>query len=482
MMEDWTDIIGEELENISEPLPADDWNVLQQKYAAARRRRKAAVFAWIGGAASAAAAVALALLLIRPAETVLQEQSLVADAQSEMEIPVMSDSTEVIPEEPVAEEVQVHDVLTPVASKKSTAPKFVPLSKILEYIRRSESDAVLFAEAESDDMIQVVQDNVDNDDLDALQGSVAGISVRGVGSAKAKPSVYVVDGVVVSADEVLAIDPADIESMEVIQDASPAIYGSRAANGVVVITTKRDEYMTLYTVGTSRRKPSFGVSGAGGLTGGGFGRMAFEPAGDLMAPPLDSNPSDCQPEPDEPIDTAMAGGNVPAGMSIKKVKSAYTDSYEHNMPVSVGVSARFRLTRRFSINTGLNYTLYSSTRERWYSATGKTERDKQNVHYLGIPVRCDWQLVNRKKFSFYMGVGAQVDKCIYASVGDERLYEKDFLFSLTGAAGIQYNFTNKIGLYLEPDVSFRLNNGSLETYRYDNPAVISARAGLRFNF
>mgnify|MGYP003300699333 CR=1 FL=1 len=66
MMEDWTDIIGEELGNISEPLPADDWNVLQQKYAAARRRRKAAVFAWVGGVASAAAAVALALLLIRP--------------------------------------------------------------------------------------------------------------------------------------------------------------------------------------------------------------------------------------------------------------------------------------------------------------------------------------------------------------------------------------------------------------------------------
>ena len=40
MMEDWTDIIGEELESIEEPLPADDWSVLQQKYAAARRREK----------------------------------------------------------------------------------------------------------------------------------------------------------------------------------------------------------------------------------------------------------------------------------------------------------------------------------------------------------------------------------------------------------------------------------------------------------
>ena len=45
-MEDWTDIIGEELENIEEPLPADDWSVLQQKYAAAQRKKRATAFAW----------------------------------------------------------------------------------------------------------------------------------------------------------------------------------------------------------------------------------------------------------------------------------------------------------------------------------------------------------------------------------------------------------------------------------------------------
>ena len=66
MMKDWTDIIGEELENIEEPLPADDWSVLQQKYAASRRKKRAAAFAWAGGFASAAAAAALVLLLARP--------------------------------------------------------------------------------------------------------------------------------------------------------------------------------------------------------------------------------------------------------------------------------------------------------------------------------------------------------------------------------------------------------------------------------
>ena len=47
MMKDWTDIIGEQLSNMSGTLPADDWKVLQQKYLSSRRRaRRAAAFRW----------------------------------------------------------------------------------------------------------------------------------------------------------------------------------------------------------------------------------------------------------------------------------------------------------------------------------------------------------------------------------------------------------------------------------------------------
>ena len=76
MMEDWTDIIGEELENIEEPLPADDWSVLQQKYAAAQRKKRAVAFAWAGGITSVAAAIALVLMLVRPdSSTVMPDSS-----------------------------------------------------------------------------------------------------------------------------------------------------------------------------------------------------------------------------------------------------------------------------------------------------------------------------------------------------------------------------------------------------------------------
>lgn len=97
----------------------------------------------------------------------------------------------------------------------------------------------------------------------ALQGRAAGVSVtqnsgapgggisvniRGINSLNGNEPLYVVDGVALSGQTdsntsaLTAINPSDIVSMEVLKDASAtAIYGSRASNGVVMITTRRGE-------------------------------------------------------------------------------------------------------------------------------------------------------------------------------------------------------------------------------------------------
>ena len=94
----------------------------------------------------------------------------------------------------------------------------------------------------------------------ALQGQVAGLTVlsnTGEPSASATMTIrgtnsinsgtaplYILDGVAISASDFNTINPADIESMSVLKDASStSIYGARAANGVVVITTKRGRNM-----------------------------------------------------------------------------------------------------------------------------------------------------------------------------------------------------------------------------------------------
>lgn len=97
----------------------------------------------------------------------------------------------------------------------------------------------------------------------ALQGKAAGVQVttnsgtpgggisvaiRGTNSLNGNEPLYVIDGVAVegqtnnNTSALASINPADIVNMEVLKDASAtAIYGSRASNGVVIITTRRGE-------------------------------------------------------------------------------------------------------------------------------------------------------------------------------------------------------------------------------------------------
>ena len=118
----------------------------------------------------------------------------------------------------------------------------------------------------------------------ALQGTVSGVRVQTLsGQPGAAPRIivrggtsindpngaqplYVVDGVI--RDDIQGINPMDIESMQVLKDAaSTAIYGSRASNGVVILTTKTgkagDTKVTYrYTIGTSQLRKKYDLLSA----------------------------------------------------------------------------------------------------------------------------------------------------------------------------------------------------------------------------
>ena len=407
MMEDWTDIIGEELESFEAPLPADDWSVLQQKYAAAQKRKKAAAFAWAGGLTSVAAAVALVLLLVRPDVTsVIPEQT-----------------ASVIPD-------PIGDLTESVAETLPSTEEIVPIDS------------------------NVVERTIDT-------------VLRVAPSVQKKTSVPV-DVVKAPVDDVLIADaytqPTGTFGFEDFPEEEPR---------------------------RKRRPISIGVSGATSdspvmnIVRADLAPDAPEDSGNLEIPggseypdwPGGSDPM----EPDSPGDSVAVESPQPT-MTMMKTKGSYSDSYQHEIPVSFGISARYFFTDRISINTGLNYTRYKSLRTRHFSGTSRLQKDWQYAHYLGIPVRLDYMAVNKKHFNMYFGAGLQMDKCVYAKVGDERLHEKQLLFGVNGSMGLQVNIVPMVGLYFEPEVTYALNKGSIETFRSDEPFVVTVRGGLRFNF
>lgn len=100
-----------------------------------------------------------------------------------------------------------------------------------------------------------------SDALEAIQGRAAGVQIitatgspsanaeiriRGIGSPNGTSPLYVVDGF--PMDDINYISPGDISSIEILKDASAcAIYGSRGANGVVIVSTKKGSSGSLKT-------------------------------------------------------------------------------------------------------------------------------------------------------------------------------------------------------------------------------------------
>lgn len=74
-------------------------------------------------------------------------------------------------------------------------------------------------------------------------GQRAAIKIRGIGSiSQDTEPLYVIDGMPVDKEAIVTLNSSDIESLQVLKDASAtAIYGARGANGVILINTKRGE-------------------------------------------------------------------------------------------------------------------------------------------------------------------------------------------------------------------------------------------------
>ena len=107
---------------------------------------------------------------------------------------------------------------------------------------------------------------------EALQGRVAGVQVTSGGGPGAAPVIrirgysttndnsplYVIDGIQTTDPNVMRdINPRDIENISVLKDGSAAIYGARASNGVIVVTTKKGTYNQANTLEVDA---SYGIS------------------------------------------------------------------------------------------------------------------------------------------------------------------------------------------------------------------------------
>lgn len=166
------------------------------------------------------------------------------------------------------------------------------------------------------------------------------------------------------------------------------------------------------------------------------------------------------------------------GIPVLRGVSKQVVSVDHHQPVSVGFSLRKMLSKGFSLETGLQYTYLVSD-----IALRSGEELKQKLHYLGIPLRVNWSFIRKERLELYVSAGGTVEKCVYGKFGSKSNTVKPLQLSVLGTVGAQLNLSRKVGLYVEPGVSYFFDDGSqVETIRKENPCNFTLQGGIRFTY
>ena len=165
--------------------------------------------------------------------------------------------------------------------------------------------------------------------------------------------------------------------------------------------------------------------------------------------------------------------------------------YDHNRPIKVGISVKYDIDNRWSISSGLTYSYLRSSFD--YSEGKAFGSGVQKLHYVGLPLAVDYNIISAKKLKVYLSAGGEVQKlvCGKATMDGVNIPEADanhdikeggMQWSLNAAIGAEYNFVDNVGIYIEPGVSHYIDNHSkVDNYYKYKPTNFSLNVGLRLS-
>ncbi|WP_455585135.1 sigma-70 family RNA polymerase sigma factor [Bacteroides sp.] len=174
-------------------------------------------------------------------------------------------------------------------------------------------------------------------------------------------------------------------------------------------------------------------------------------------------------------------------------KGKIVEHQHHDSPITIGLSINKKLNKRWSLETGLQYTLLKST-----FSTGEKNyiQETQKIHYIGIPIRASYRWGNFRKLSFYSTAGIQADIPLKGTLHtsshfgdsvsvniDSRSLDVPLQWSINASTGVQYHFTPHASFYIEPTLNYYIPDGSgLRTIRREHPVTFTIPLGLRFSW
>lgn len=171
-----------------------------------------------------------------------------------------------------------------------------------------------------------------------------------------------------------------------------------------------------------------------------------------------------------------------------------TEKSHHYVPLVVGLSLNKSLTSRWSIETGLRYTLLRSD---FHSDNNiRTTEMVQRIHYIGVPVKFNYRIFTHRGISLYGQGGGTLDIPVYGrqyiveyfsepqALHLDRVYlHAPLQWSAEGGLGIQYHLTPSLSIYAEPSFYYYFNPRSdIKTIRQEKPIEFSLPIGIKITW
>jgi len=163
----------------------------------------------------------------------------------------------------------------------------------------------------------------------------------------------------------------------------------------------------------------------------------------------------------------------------------------HKIPVTFGLSVYYNLGKRWGIGTGVNYTKLTS--ELHSGSNSNYIKGNQSVHYIGIPVQVNYNVIQKGRFTGYVTGGVLAEKAVAGKLKtqyivdnevqdtqEEKLDIKPVQVSVNSAVGLQVKIIDKIGIYAEPGIGYHFkNNSQLNTIYKEKPLNFNMKFGIR---
>lgn len=188
-------------------------------------------------------------------------------------------------------------------------------------------------------------------------------------------------------------------------------------------------------------------------------------------------------------DPEFSGRNIqdsPIGTKDRRTRT------KHHQPIKLGVSIRYNINNRWSLQTGLNYSRLAS--DFSYEKRGTEYAVEQKLQYVGIPVNASYSFIKTKRLNVYATTGAEIEKLVKgeANLSAEAtsqitpthttIKEGRPVFSTALSIGGEFRISKDVSAYIEPGISHHFNNGSnVENIYKDKPTNFNLNMGVRIN-